>query len=254
MPKKRKPQTRKLQTLRAKTAQKAVKKKIQELRPFMRSLRDIDLRKNISKRQIAKIDKIFTEYQELTTRPIKIFRTRNKDHLKMAQAYARHDDSGPQFDVAFIPVVDPSAKVIFKDNQMKIKMNGVIESVLFFDLVKMAENPKKEIERTIADNPKAQQFVIMAGKYLFNGGIKRTLITQKVQNLMANYSNPDENNFWGNWLFGLVSAEYVNQKTYEQYRYEYRKAANRVKEEKARIRRNWLKKYGQKAYKTGDKK
>lgn len=154
MSKKRKPQTRKLQTLRAKIAQKAVKKKIQELRPFMRSLRDIDLRKNISKRQISKIDKIFTEYQELTTRPIKVFRARNKEHLKMAQAYARHDDSGPQFDVAFIPVVDPSAKVIFKDNQMKIKMNGVIESVLFSILSRWRKIRKRKSSARLLIIPK----------------------------------------------------------------------------------------------------
>jgi hypothetical protein len=251
MVKKTNSKNKKLSHERKLLEQKAAKKKIQELRPFMKKLREIDLRKPISSRKIKQINEIFTEYQELTTRPVKIFRSNNKEHLKMAQAYARHADSGPKFDVAFIPIIDPKAKVRFKGDTMQIKMGNVIESVLFFDLVAMATNSRREIEQTIERHPNSQQFVIMAGKYLFNGGIKRSLIVEKVQNLMAQYANPDENNFWGNWLFGLVSAQYTNQKDYDEYRYEYRKAASRIKKNKAKLRREWLKKYGHKAYATG---
>ncbi len=227
-------------------AQKAAKQKVKELRPFMRKLRDIDLRSDLSPQQIGYINRAFTEYQELTTRPVKIFRTRNKKHLAKAQAYSRHEKGAPKFDVAFIPVVDPKAKVIFKGDRMKIKMGNVTEDVIFFNLVAMAENPQREIERAIAENPDADQFVIMAGKYLFNGGIVRSLVAKKVMDLMAKYANPEENNFWGNWLFGLVGAEYTNQADFDSYRTRYASKLKEIKSQKAAMRRKWQQKYGKK--------
>lgn len=230
--------------LQKKIKQKALKAKIKEMRPFMKSLREIDLRKDITPSKAGYINRAFSEYQELTSRPVKIFRSKNKKHLAQAQAYSRHEKGGPKFDVAFVPTADPKAKLQFKGDRLSVKTKYVTETVLFFDLLKLAENPQKEIERTIAGNRKADQFIIMAGKYLFNGGIVRSLIAKKTIDLMSRYSNPEENNFWGNWLFGLVSAEYHNQADFDQYRREYERKKKQTLNDKARVRRAWKLKYG----------
>lgn len=226
--------------------QKELRRKVQEMRPFMRKLKDLDLRKKLSPSQIGYINRAFTEYQELTTRPVKIFRSPNKKHLEKAQAYARHAKGAPKFDVAFVPVADPSAKIQFKGNRMRVVSRYVTEEVIFFDLLAMAENPHAEIARAIAENPDAQQFVIIAGKYLFNGGIKRSILADEVMNLMMQYNDPDDNHFWGNWLFGLVSAEYQNQKEFDLYRREYKGKLDEIKRQKAAMRRAWAQKFGHK--------
>ncbi len=240
----RNPRTK--QSKKSKLAQKAIKEKVKELRPFMSKMRDIDLRKDISPQQAGYINRAFTEYQELTTRPVKVFRSRNKKHLAQAQAYSRHEKGAPKFDVAFVPVADPKARLIFKGDKMKIRTKFGTESVIFFDLPLLAKNPKREIERAIADNPEADQFIIMAGKYLFNGGISRSLIAKKTMDLMAKYANPEENNFWGNWLFGLVTFEYHNQADFTEYRKQYEKHKQKIKSDKAKTRRNWKLRYGEK--------
>lgn len=232
-------------------AQKIIKEQVKEMRPFMRKLKGIDLRSDISASQRAYIKKAWVEYQELTARPFKIYRTKNKKRLKIAQTYSRHEKGAPVFDVAFIPSADPKAKIKFKRDGMEIQSKYVKEKFLFFDLKKLADNPKQEIERTLARNPDAKQFIIMAGKYLYNGGLPRSLVEEKVINMMSRYSpggagyaKRGENSRWENWLFGVVSFEAKEQVSIDEYRKAYAKSREGVLNKRKQQRRKTRVKYG----------
>lgn len=236
-----------------KLAQKIYKEKIKEMRPYMKALRSIDLRHDITAAQKSFISRAWNEYQELTARPVKVFRTKNKKHLALAQAYSRHEKGKPKFDVAFIPTADPKAKLTFKNDRMTLKSKYVTETTLFFDLKKLAIDPSAEIKRTMDKNKDAKQFIIMAGKYLYNGGLARSLVSDEVMNLMARYSDGGaglqkrgDNSRWENWLFGLVAFESANQASINQYRLAYRDAKNKKLSERKNLKRKRGYKYGEK--------
>jgi len=227
-------------------AQKIAKAQIKEMRPFLKRLKGIDLRKSVSPQQRGYITKAWKEYEELTTRPFKVYRTKSKSKLEMAQAYARHDKAKPKFDVAFVPTADPHAKLTFKKDRVLIKSKHVTETVLFFDLSKLAKDAQREIERTIAREPNAKDFVIMAGKYLFNGGLSRSLVPEKVQMLMAKYNNEESNNYYANWLFGVVAAQYADQYDANEYRREFHRVRSMTKAAKQNARRRRVREFGKK--------
>lgn len=220
------------------------RERVKELRPFLLAARKIDLRKPPSPSQKSAITRAFKEYTELTSRPYKIYRPKSKDKLSKAQAFARHEKGGPKFDVAFIPVASPKAKIKWSDGKMKVQTGSVTEEYLFFDLVNLAANPEQEIANTLDKNPKAKAFVVMAGKYLWNGAIQRKFVEENVMKLMARYSpggeKYNENNHYQNWLFGLVASEFTDQKSLNEYRKAYHDAKEvRLKQKKSqrRIRR-----------------
>jgi len=233
--------------------QKIAKAQIKEMRPYMKSLYAIDLRKEITSAQRSFITRAWNEYQELTARPFKVYRTKNKQRLKIAQEYARHEKGKPKFDVAFIPSADPKAKIKFSKTGMEISSKYVTEKFLFFDIKKLAENPEHEIMRALERNPTAKQFIIMAGKFLYNGGLPRSLVKDKVMNLMAQYSpggqgyaRRGENSHYSNWLFGLVSFEAKNQTSIDEYRKAYSKSRQGQLEKRRKERRARRRNYGQK--------
>lgn len=193
-----------------KQAQQIAKSQIKEMRPYLKSLREIDLRKDISPQKRAAITKAWREYQELTTRPFKIYRTKNKDRLKVAQRFAQHDNTRTKFDVAFIPTVDPKAKIKFKKDRVIFSTKYADVSRMDFNLKRLAVDPGGEIKRVLDMYPNAKQFVVVVGKSLYNGGLARSLVEAKITNLMAQYSpggnmyeRRGPNSHWENWLFGL---------------------------------------------------
>lgn len=229
-----------------KRANELYKKHIKEMRPYLKRLRRIDLRKNISAGQKSYITKAYEEYTELTTRPFKVYKTKNKSRLKKAQMIGRHDEGPIKFDVAFVPTADPKARLVFKGNEVFLKTKHVTERYLFFNKAALTADPEREIARQLGRAPEAKQFVVMAGKYLWNGGLARSHVEQKVLNLMDAYNNPDANNFYGNWLHGLVSAQYVDQRDVDEYRREYHRQKEAVKSAKAKQRRKNVRDHGKK--------
>jgi hypothetical protein len=229
-----------------KNANELYKKHIKEMRPYLKKLKNIDLRKPLSSGQKSFITKAYVEYTELTTRPFKIYKSKSKSRLKKAQMIGRHDVGPVKFDVAFVPSADPHAKLIFKGDEVFLKTKHVVERYLFFNKRSLTDNPEKEIARQLARAPEAKQFVVMAGKYLWNGGLARSHVEEKVLNLMDAYNNPDANNFYGNWLHGLVSAQYTDQKLVDEYRREYHRQKELIKSAKAKQRRKNVRQHGKK--------
>lgn len=229
-----------------KIAQRIYKDKIKELRPYLKRLRKIDLRHNISPQRKSYINAAWEEYQNLTVRPTKIYRTRNKANLKMAQEFGRHENGKIKFDVAFIPTADPKAKIKIKNGQIQVISKNVIETNLYFNQKNLAADPEKEIAATLARNKEAKAFKIMAAEHDYNGGLARSLVSNEVQKLMMKYGDSTANNYYPNWLWGVKASTFKNQKDYEDYARAYGKKLKENKTAKRNERRSRGRKYGEK--------
>lgn len=235
-----------------KIAQKIFKQQVKEMRPFLRELKKLDLRHKPTSSQKGRVTKAWKDYQALTTRPTKVYKPKDKKRLKLAQAYGHREKGRTKFDVAFIPVADPNAKLRFKKDRVEIRSKYVTETVLYFNMRNLTENSKGEIARVLNKDKKAKQFVILAGDYLYNGGLARSLVEGRILELMARYSpggteyKSSGNNHYKNWLFGLMAYEATNQDSINDYRKTYNSKARDIKKEKGRARKRNLYKYGKK--------
>lgn len=211
---------------------------IKTMRPYLKKLRKIDLRKSLSKSQKSFVTRAYKEYTELTTRPVKIIRSRNPERLKALQTFSGQT-TGPRFDVAFYPAASPKAKVTLRKTKrgytVKESYAGVDTSILLWDIKKLASDPDTEIARVLARTG-AQLFVLKVGKYLYNGGLSRSLVPKNVKQLMAKYNDPSANNYYQNWLIGLEAYQGTDRDISAR-RQEYRAGSERAKAEKAKERR-----------------
>lgn len=235
-----------------KNAQKIAKAQIKELRPYLKSLRKIDLRKSISAGQKSYITKAWQEYQALTIRPTKIYRTKDKKRLKMVQNASQHIGK-VNFDVAFIPTINASATVKVKGDKIIVSSKYVDEIKILFNMRAMAENPEAELQRVLRENPEYDQFVLMAGEYIWNGGISRGRVIDRIlPQLMrytpggAGYEKRGPNSHYLNWAIGLRGLKAKRQESVEDYLRDYNKAVKAKKATAKNERRKRAMKYGKK--------
>lgn len=228
------------------------KNKVKEMRPYLKGLKTIDLRRNLSSAEKGYVTKAWNEYQDLTLRPTKIFRTKNKKKLKKIQEFSRHSGQ-VKFDVAFIPTSHKDAKIKIKGDNLIISSKYVDEIPILFNMRNMATDPRKEIERLIAKYPECRQFVLHAGEYLWNGGIATTLFADKVIPLLeryspggAGYEKRGPNSYYTNWAFGMNGYISKNQKDIAQYLFEYHNVNKSNKKRRRSVRRQRKLKYGEK--------
>lgn len=246
-----KPKSR-IKKIQARKAQDAAKEKAKRMRPYMSKLKDLDLRKELSKHQLNYINKAFEEFTELTSRPHKVYKPRKKSNLAKAQQYARHDKGGPKFDVAFIPTIEgEKTRVSVKGDEITVRTKYLTQRTVLFNMKNLAKDPEKEIARAITKHPKAQSFIIMAGKYQFNGGLTRNLVQNEVLKLMMRYSPGGEpykirgeNSHYKNWLIGLEAYFYNNQDNFDAYRLAYEKKRLEELNERRNERNRFKRKYG----------
>lgn len=233
-------------------AKNIYKDKVKEMRPYLKSLREYDLRKELSRGQKSFIEKAWKEYQELTIRPTKVFRTKNKKKLNIAQNIA-HRDSKVKFDVAFIPTINDTATIKVKGDKLIVSSKYVEEAEILFNMRALASNPEKEIERLLRENPEYDQFVLMAGKYLWNGGISRGRVIDRITKHLlryvpggTGYEKRGPNSHYKNWAFGLIGLKTKQQNGAEEFLRDYHKQANERKSNRKRVRRKRLHQYGKK--------
>lgn len=228
------------------------KEKIKEMRPFLKSLKKLDLRKNLSPSQKGIVTKVWDDYTRLTSRPFKVYRSKKSDNLKKVQEYSHREKGATKFDVAFVPTADRKARVRVTKKGVEIHGKGVVERYVPFDLRRLAGDPAAEIARALAVHPKATTFVIQVGEHSYNGGISRGLLEQKVVELMMRYSPGGDgyekrgrNSLWSNWLFGVHAYDIHSQKDYEEYRRAYQAARTKGKELRRNARKRRERKYGE---------
>lgn len=63
----------------------------------------------------------------------RVFRSKNKKHLAMAQAYGRHPPGYPHLNVAFIPESGKGSRVSFTKDSMRITSGNIIREVREFE-------------------------------------------------------------------------------------------------------------------------
>ncbi len=218
-----------LKKIKKKLKQKKAKEKIKILRPYLKSLKKIDLRKDISPQRIAYIDQAYLDFNELTNRPTKIYRSRDKKKMKIAKIFSQQNYAPTKFDVAFLPAVPDGAKIKIKGGQLIVENKYLTEYKIFFDMTKLAENPEKHINEIIKENSHIDVFVILAGLHEYNGPLPPTRVHEYVIEKMNKYSagTPVTNNHhYQNWLFGLSGYVTKNQRSALEYRLEKSKAKN----------------------------
>lgn len=239
-----------LQQIRALQREKAAKQKIAFLRSFENSSRKIDLRKKLSAKQIRKFENIFSEYTDLTSRPHKIVRARNKGNLDMLQNFAQHSDR--TFNVAFVPVPTPNAKIRVKKDRIAIGINGVTHNYSPFNVRALIDDPEKEIRRAIDKFPDAKSFVIRCGLYTeWRHSYSRNVVIEKTIEMMRNYSaggakyeKRGPNSHFSNWLLGLETYAYESRGDFDQVRVDWKKERDKVLTGKKNERQRFYKMFG----------
>lgn len=210
--------------------------KLKNMRQYSKKLRKIDMRKKLTSANKRQITIAYNEYKRLTSRPHKIYRGRKKQNINLAQKFSGHETK--TFDVAFIHTASPKAKIIIDKTGLTIQSGPVREKTLLFNRKNLLKNPKKEIARIVKQNPNAVQFMIQVeNKYYFNGAIDPELVLFKVESELLKYSDPSKNNYWGNWLTGLIAIEFEEQAQGNAARAEYRQAKNKTKKKNNKLRR-----------------
>lgn len=238
----------------AKQTQKIAKAQIREMRRYLPRLKKIDLRKEISSAQRGAVTKAWQDYQELTSRPFKIYRTKNKRKLAQVETFAGIRQGMTRFKVAFVPSPDPHSKVVFKKDKVILRTKYADISSLDFDVRELAVNFDAEIARVLSLAPNAQQFVLLVGLHkMYQAGMTRGTVASTVRKLMERYSPGSDayekrgpNSAWQNWLRGLEVIETRNQGDANAYRKEYSKSARDAQAERRRKRRRNKAKYGRK--------
>lgn len=239
----------------SKLAQKAYKTQIREMRPYLKKLKNYDLRKNISAGQKSYVTKAWEEYKTLTLRPTKVYRTKNKKRLGIAQKASQHTGT-IKFDVAFVPTVSENAKIKIQGNDLIVSSKYVDEIKILFNMTALATDPEKEIQRVLDLHPEYSQFVMMAGEFVYNGGIVRSLVAQQVMRQLMKYApggesyengkNSGPNHHYLNWAIGLKGFKSKQQLGVEEYLSAFGKASReKIRAEKSKRYKNKVK-YGKK--------
>lgn len=240
----------------AKNANKLYKEQIKAMRPYMKKLKKVDLRKNLSTGEKSFVTKAWNEYSKLTARGNKVYRPKDKKKLQAAQKYSRHglDKSAPKFDVAFIPTALENPKVnIDKNGRVTVGQGFVRETAVYFNIEDLVTDPEKEIERVLRENPDSTQFILMAGEYTVNGGLDRGTFKREILYWINRYSPGGEgynrrgkNSLFSNWLLGAIVVETQNQKGFQQWLSAFRNKSQIQKNQKKKQRDSLKRKYGQK--------
>lgn len=236
--------------IRARQRQKGAKEKAKVLRKYAEFANNIDLRKDLTPKQVRKIEDAFSEYTDLTARPHKVVKARKKDNLKALQNFSQHSGD-VKFKVAFVPTADIDARVTVNNGIVTIRNKYVTQRFSAFDMRQLAENPNTEIERALNRHPKAERFIIKTGEYYYNGPMPRKKVFEKLLEFMQRYSPGGQgyerrgpNSHYENWMIGLETYQYANQDDLDEYVIEREKQKRKVLREKKNERSRYQRYYG----------
>lgn len=217
---------------RARVGKQLHSDRLKQIRPFVDF--NYDLRKPLSSAAKKKIKKYADEIAALTNRPYQIFRPRLSKHLHEAQAFAQHGANLPGLKVAFLPT-DGNNKMQLRFSKKGVtgKTKNVIMSDVRLSVRQLLRDPEGHVNARILGNP-AKQFTIQAGRYEIPRPYLPESVAKAVAKFVSAYSDPEENNYFGNWLHGLKAYQFVEQGTLGEYLREKQKVIREGK----RARRN----------------
>ncbi len=212
-----------LSQIRARQRRKGAKEKAKVLRRYADFAKNIDLRKKLTTKQLGKIEEAFSEYTDLTSRPHKVVRAREKKNLKALQDFSQHSGD-VKFKVAFVPTADIDAKIRVQNGKVVIRNKFVTQRFVAFDMPALARDADAEITRVINSHRKAERYIIRTGEYYYNGPMPAKKVRIMLHEFMQRYSPGGKgyerrgaNSFYENWMIGLETYEYANQDDLDEY-------------------------------------
>lgn len=215
------------------------KKLYKELKPYITE--KIDLRKPLTTAHKSFITRYSNELHRMTKdKPyaVQIFRSSNKSRLKAAQELGGQNSKLKSFKVAFVPKTSEHQKIRFnKKGEPRIVTAHVTANYIKLDAEELAQaEDVKEYIDDLLKNKTYKTYGIQAGDYEISYTAQKPFIGREVARLCAQYSNAQENNYFGNWLGGLFGYEFTNQGDLNNYREAKRTA--QLKKDRASRKRN----------------
>ena len=227
---------------------KEYSQKLKTIRPFVEF--NYDLRKPLHANSKRKIDRYFEAINAIQARPNKVYRSKNKKRVKEVQEYGRNGfENLPQIKVAFYES-SAANPVTLRFDKKGVKAHGKFFDFRYIPFNKLAllRNPDKEISRALKDPATngANYYRVAVGQdgqYSIASPRSKSRVKPFIQQLMAKYVKEDEqgnalNNYWGNWLHGLLPITAKNQTDLRTFLVKEAKIKDDLKAKRKRARRN----------------
>lgn len=175
-----------------------------------------------TKWQRKKVVKYAKEIEVLTARPFYAYTTRDQKKLYTVQKAAQHEHKLPSLKYAFIPTdgeTKPKVLINKKAKTVTFQVGNVTRHIIPIPLKKLASNPQKAVIDAAKTVPQCKQFSVQAGPYeIYSMGTRPiSILSKDIEKLMMKYGDPDRNNYWGNWLGGIIGYTFSNQKSLQEY-------------------------------------
>jgi len=187
----------------------------------------------------ASLTRYFNEIHRLTFRPYTVYEPRQKKNLKAVQNFSQHAPHYPKIKVAFVPGIVKPEITVKKSGQViaRDKIHGVTKRTVLFNKIALITDTDVEIRRAIDADLESKAFRIMAGNFEIGNVYGRSVLPDTLNRLMARYDNTDKNNFYGNWLHGIIGYDFDDRNKFMDFNRELLKAKSDIKSERRSIRR-----------------
>lgn len=231
---------------------KSFHRKVKALRRYVTGLTPadgVDLRKikkmsDISRGKRRKVAHLFNLVDALTSRPNRVFRSRDPVRLRKVQEAAQHPEFPKELKVAFIPA-DPSKpmRVKFRAGRVVFTQSGISRQVINILAEELIIDPYGVILEATRLHP-AKTYSIQAGEFEIPRGHSPNLLASEFVKLMNKYdasAQPDNERIqahdWRRWLGGIIAYDYDSKPDYFAYRNAKTHAGEALKTLRAKVRR-----------------
>lgn len=194
------------------------KELVKGLRYFRTDLK-YDLRKPLANRSKGKVRDIREIYISTISVPNPTLFTPSKKHRKAAQEFIGVGNKWKKI----IINKEPGEEIYFKNGNLRIKSKYIDRGRGKFIPELLIENPEKELSRILKGEKFDVSKLICGDAYIGghatpkdygdnNSKIVKDALLEDVNYLMNVYDQPEANNYFGNWLFGVELINLKNQK------------------------------------------
>ena len=211
---------------------------------------DYDLRKPLHANSKRKIDRYFNAIDAIQARPNKVYRSKNKKRVKSVQEFGRNGfENLPGIKVAFYES-SAANPITIRFDKKGLKASGKYFDIRYipFNLPRLLRNADKEIHRALSDpgTRGADWFRVAVGQdgqYSIASPRKRANVASFINQLMNKYVKHDDsgkelNNYWGNWLHGLLPMTAKNQTELREFLVKESKIKDTIRQRRKRTKRN----------------
>lgn len=187
----------------------------------------------------ATLTRYFQEIHRLTFRPYTVYAPRKKSNLRPVQEFSQHTEGHPKLKVAFVPGVEKTEIRVTDEGQVISKdyRHGVTKKTVKFDKLAIVTDTENEIQRVLDRHPELTDFRIMAGNFEIGKVYSKRVVPGEIQKLMSRYNVEEANNYFGNWLHGIIGYQFETVGGFMDFNRQLIAAKQRIKEERAKLSR-----------------